>query len=91
MSMSTHLIGIIPPNDMWKNMKAIWDSCEVANIKIPSEVLAFFDDTPPDDAGVMIDLETIAKPYHTDSAEGFELDVDKIPKHVKTIRFYNSW
>jgi hypothetical protein len=89
MSISTTVIGFVPPDDKWRTMKAIWDSCKQAGIDAPEAVTDFFDDQEPDAAGVEIELPL--EEWRNDYAEGYELDVSKIPAHVKTIRFFNSW
>jgi hypothetical protein len=89
MSMSTHVIGFAPPDEQWRKMKAIWDSCRAAGIAVPREVEKFFGGEPPDEAGVEIELES--RKWSEDSREGVEIEVEKLPKHVKLIRFYNSW
>ncbi len=91
MSMSTEIIGFIPPDEKWKKMKAIWDSCEVAGVDPPAEVEEFFEDGPPDPNGQEKDIPM--KEWNNDdmNANGFEIEVAKIPKNVKIIRFYNSW
>lgn len=89
MSMSTHIIGFAPPDETWLKMKAIWDACEAAQLDPPEEVGEFFGYTDPDPAGVEVEI-----PYSdwaNRSREGFEVALKDIPKHVKTIRFYNSW
>jgi hypothetical protein len=42
MSMSTHVKRIVPPDEQWKKMKAIYDSCEAAGIEAPDEVSDYF-------------------------------------------------
>jgi hypothetical protein len=93
MSMSTHVVGFKPPDDKWKKMKAIWDSCEEAGIEPPKAVSKFFEDTPPDESGVEIELEEhdCVSEYNDDSCNGFEIDVKKLPPDVTVIRFYNSY
>lgn len=56
MSMSTHVVGIVPPDDDWKKMKQVYDACVAANIDVPDNVWDFFNNEEPDDAGVLIDL-----------------------------------
>lgn len=92
MSMSTFVYGIKPPNAEWKKMKAVWDACCEANIEVPEEVREFFGDESPDPSGVLVDLKEakVARPYH-EEGEGFEVDIDSLPKGVKTIRFVNTW
>lgn len=91
MGMSTQVIGFVPPDEKWHQMKSIFDSCKLAKIEIPREVWKFFGDTDPDPAGVEISIPKREWRDERGCAEGFELDVDSIPKHVKVIRFYNSW
>jgi len=42
MSMSTHVIGFRLPDEKWKQMKAIWDAYDAANLDIPDEVFDYF-------------------------------------------------
>ena len=89
MSMSTHVIGFKPPDEKWKKMKAIWDSCENANIEIPQEVMEYFSYETPDISGVEVEIN--AEEWDDEGRAGYQIHIDKIPKDVKTIRFYNSW
>lgn len=89
MSMSTHIVGFTPPDDIWRQMKVIWDGCVAAEIPVPKEVGDFFNWTTPDPSGIEYDLTL--REWKDDTAQGWELDVESIPGHVKTIRFYNAW
>jgi len=91
MSMSTSIVGYRPPDAKWMEMKAVYDSCKKAKIEIPEKVEKFFGWSPPDDAGVEIDLTKYSKEYQRDSQQGIEIELDKIPADVKIIRFVNSW
>lgn len=91
MGMSTHFVGIRPPDDDWKKHKAVWDACIKARVDIPKATLDFFEGETPDPSGVLVELDAIADEWSTDSAEGFELDIEKLPPGVKRVRFYNSW
>ena len=100
MSMSTFIIGFKPPDDKWKKMKAIWDTCEIGGVDIPQEVMNFFNGMPPDDSGVEVKLENTSCccEYQEDMRDGFEIDIAgfeidiaKLPKDIKKIRFWNSW
>jgi len=91
MGLSTHVMGFRPPDEKWKKMKAIWDACKEADIEAPEDVWKFFNDEPPDEAGVEVDLGKACSDYMEDSRDGFEVDVTKLPKDVKIIRFYNSY
>jgi hypothetical protein len=87
--MSTHVIGFAPPDEQWEKMKAVWDACRLAKVPVPRDVEKFFNYETPDHQGVKIELPT--REWRDHGAQGFEIDVDSIPKHVKTIRFFNSW
>jgi len=90
--MSTSVIGIRPPDDKWKEMKLVWDACEKAKIDPPQSVIEFFNWETPDDAGVVVDdLGEAEKEWHNDHASGYEIDLEKLPKGIKVLRFFNSW
>ena len=93
MSMNTCIVGFIPPDAKWKKMKVVWDSCSKAGITPPKEVDDFFNGVPPDDAGVEIELEEhpSCQEYRDEMREGFQVEVSKLPKNVRFIRFYNSY
>ena len=91
MSMSTYVKGIRPPDETWLKMKAIWDACEAAKIGIPAEVLAYFNHETPDPVGVVVDIKIALREFKTQSAEHVEIDVAKLPAHVRFVRFTNSW
>ena len=89
MGMSTHIVGFVPPDEDWKKMKLVWDSCKSAGIEVPEAVQKFFNWEVPDERGVEVKLPVIE--WSQDTMQGYELELDKIPANVKTIRFYNSW
>ena len=91
MGMSTHIVGFRPPDEKWKAMKKIYDACVAAKEGMPSEVDSFFNDIPPDPAGVQIGLEDYpgtkvkigaVKLWKDESGEVFEVDITKLPKDV---------
>jgi hypothetical protein len=93
MGMSTHVVGIRPPDAKWTQMKAVWDACKLAGVEPPDEVLEFFDHAPPDPAGIRVELEgkPCIRAFNDDMRQGFEVDISKLPKNVTVVRFYNSW
>ena len=92
MSMHSHVIGIRPPDEKWKKMKAAWDACEAADLQIPDAVGDFFKWERPNDAGVVVELDQeCCRPYKADMQEGFTVDVSKLPKDVRLVRFINSY
>lgn len=90
MSMSTYVVGIKPPDDKWKKMKAVYDACKNAGIETPDEVDEFFNYEIPDQAGVVVEIDELRE-WEEDTSDGYEIDIEKLPKDVKVLRFYNSW
>lgn len=91
MSMSTHVVGFRPPDDQWRRMKAVYDSCKTAKVRPPEDVVKFFNYEGPDEAGVEVDLKDCTKKYTAEMRSGIEVDLTKIPKDLKIIRFVNSY
>ena len=93
MGMSTHVEGIVLPGEKWKMMKAVWDSCKIAKITPPMEVVEFFTHCAPDQRGVLLDLQKdgCATVYNVEGRQGYEVDLDKIHADVSIIRFYNAY
>jgi len=92
MGMSTYVVGFKPPDDKWNKMKEIWETCEGADVSIPDEVFDFFEYEEPGDKPVMeVKLGDACKEWGNESSKGYEVDVSKLPKDVKFIRFVNSW
>jgi hypothetical protein len=99
MGMSTFVVGIKPPDDHWRRMKAAWDACQAAGIEPPDTVYEFFNGEPPDEKGVVVGLDEFTgdrrhesvTEWSSDTGEGYEVDVTKLPKDVTVVRFWNSW
>lgn len=97
MGMNSYVLGFKPPDEKWKKMKAVWDTCKKAKVDPPKEVSDFFDDCAPDERGVVIDQTVLeeqgsVKEWNDqDMCSGFEVDVTKLPKDVTVIRFVNSF
>lgn len=96
MSMSTHVVGFVPPDDEWKAKKAAWDACKAAGVEPPTEIAKFFNWEKPDDHGREVtqsDLEKLGavKSWRTEMSEGYEIEIAKLPPNVKVIRVFNSW
>ena len=95
MGMNTHVVGFKPADEKWKKMKTAWDACERAGVEIPDEVLSFFNHVKPDERGVEVEIEKLdcVKAYRREGggANGFEVDVKKLPPDVTIVRFYNSY
>jgi hypothetical protein len=90
-SMSTRVIGFGPGTERWQKMRAVWVACVDAHIEPPEEVARFFDDDPPDPAGIEVPIPS--RPWENEGAlsTGYEVDVADIPEGVETLRFYVSF
>ena len=97
MGMSTHVVGFHPPDDAWRRMKSVWDSCRAAGVEVPEEVKRFFAWNEPDEAGVCVNLcgsAPAVEPWSKNDSEGFEVDLERLREmfpSLTKIRFYNSW
>jgi hypothetical protein len=96
MGMTTHVVAYKEPDEKHRKMKAVWDACTAAKIKVPEEVAKFFGWETPSDLGQKIDekqlLEAgVAQEIREESTDGFEIVVEKIPPGTKLIRVYNSY
>lgn len=96
MGMSIHVTAFKPPDETWRKMKAVWDSCETAGVDPPNEVTKYFNYEYPDERGVEINENSLrelgaAAKYNETDRSGFEVDLSKLPPDVKVIRFYCSW
>lgn len=92
MGISTHVVGFRRADKKWNNMKKIWDACEAAGVETPRDVLKFFDgEDPGDRPGMEIEIGKAITPFKNDREDGFEIEIDELPKDVKVLRFYNSW
>jgi hypothetical protein len=93
MSSSMRVIGFVPPDAQWQKMADVWFACTAADIAVPAEVDAFFEEGPPDPHGMEIDLTHKAREWEPPPgwpAHGMEIDVAKIPQKAKVVRFYVS-
>ncbi len=97
MSMTTYVKGFRPPDEKFKKFAAIWKQCEDAGVNPPKEVSEFFELVDPDTKGVEVRLTGFGKDACVsewtdgDMRQGIEVDVTKLPKDVKILRFVNSF
>lgn len=92
MGVSTHVIGYMEADAHFRKMKCIWDECVELRITIPNEVLEFFhNEYPGDEPCRKVDISGALEEWSDDYRSGFDVDITMLPKHVKIIRFYNSY
>lgn len=92
MGMSLWVEAVKPADDKWKEMKVIYDACVKAGVKVPDEVMNFFDGEIPEGAGVVIELSKheCLSDYDGNYKWGYEVDISKLPKDIKLLRFCHS-
>jgi len=96
-SVSIHVVGFKPPDEKWRKMKAVWDACTQVGVNVPPEVVKFFDGGNPDPTGVEVSESNLVKCGalrewdDKNSANGYEVDLKKVPADVTVIRFYRAW
>ena len=93
MSMETYVLGFKPADDKFKKMKEVYLKCGELGIDPPREVEDYFDGSGVVDGGVRVEIEEheCCSEYSDGCRNGFEIDVTKLPKDVKIVRFYNSY
>lgn len=91
MGMSTYVVGFRPADETWRKMKAIWDLCREAKVPPPAEVKAFFRGGSPENPGMEVDIKAAVSEHHEDATDIYEVALDRLPKDVRYVRFYNSW
>lgn len=97
MSMSTHITAFRDMDGEFARMLEIKTFCDTHKVSYPSEVNAYFKgdaDSSEDelrDEFLEIDLGDACSEWTSRSAQGYEVDVTKLPPEVKIIRFFNSW
>jgi hypothetical protein len=93
MGMSTHIQGFNVPDEQWKEMKAVWDTCRQAGIEPPEDVSKYFEWDTPDERGVEVkpkDAECCSE-FRDDYRDGYEIDVRELAADLTHIRPHNSY
>lgn len=93
MSMSTSIVAFRPADDEWQRMKAVWDACQNAGIPMPEKIKEFFGHEEPNEEGVVVDIQATgaAVEWNSGNSSGFEVDLKKIEKGVRFVRFYYTF
>ncbi len=89
MGMSIHVVGIKPPDEDYQKKVNAYRALEAAGIDIPRELEEFFNWTPPDPAGVVVQVPT--KDWQDEDQGGYEVTLADLDPTVKVLRFYCSW
>lgn len=93
MGMSSYVYGIKKADKKFKEMLEVYNTCKKAGVTIPKEVIEYFNDETPDEKGVIVDLSEheCFTEGGDDGRDFFNVDIDKLPKDIKIIRFVNSY
>ena len=94
MSSSMHIEGVKPPGTKWLHMKKIWDACNEGGVDAPKEVMEFFDYSPPDEIGVVVDEKGLGDAVSRSDKEmtdGYVIDLSKLNKDIKYLRVYMAY
>lgn len=97
MGMSTQVVAFRDMDGEFAKMLEVKRFCEAHHVSYPAEVDAFFKGKADYSEDVLreefleIPLGDALSKWEDDDADGYEVDVSKIPVGVKTIRFSNSW
>jgi hypothetical protein len=99
MSVSTNFIALKDKDKIFQNHKKVLIACKRAKVSLPKETAEYCgsDDweLAEENISEKLEVELIeGKHYNeilTESENGFEVLIKKLPKEVTKIRFTNSW
>jgi hypothetical protein len=88
----TFVVGFRPPDETYSRMKVSYDChCELDRDP-PHQVRDYFGLMGwPDEAGAEAPRGDGLREWEGCMSAGYEIDLDKLPKDVKIIRFINQW
>jgi hypothetical protein len=93
MGMSTYVNYYRPPDEKFEKMKAAYNACKNAGLDTPDEVSDFFQGQNPNLLNG-VEIQAPSNSYvegSDDSRQYIEVDLTKLPKDVRFVRFVNSW
>lgn len=93
MSMSTSVKLLRDKDDPGYQRKLrVLMACKEEGIDPPKEVDDYFGgDGIDNEPEYPLEIDFEPREWNNKYSEGFEIDINKLPEGVKTIRFYNSW
>lgn len=91
MGVSTYIEGVIPADEEWRKHLDAWDACKAAGVTPPDELYDYFglesEYQEPSRDGRVVEVPHGRFSDPSRDRDGFEVSVDRIPEHVKIIRF----
>lgn len=93
---SLRVTGFQPADEKWEKMAKAYRACLDAGVGVPREVTNFFNSSDPDGPGREISHAELEKlgavwQYTAEMVDGFKVDIDRLPKNVKFLRFTASY
>lgn len=99
MSSSIHAFGLRDGTSLEHRRKTgVLLACQEAGVSLPAELADYFrvagrglEHVHPDDA-LLVELDSsVVTPYDGKWQKGLDVNLDRLPQGIKTIRFYNAW
>lgn len=98
MGMSTHIKAFIPDTDPeYQRHRKVLLACDEAEVSLPKETAEYFGvidfdkNTLDDKLEFDIKNSDCLSKWKDHDADGYEIDLTKLPQGVTKIRFYNEW
>lgn len=94
MSTFSYVQGVVPKDEKYLKMEKIYDDCTSLGIKAPDEVLSYLDALGEScESGLLTELpEGVVKQCgDMEGCDVWEIDIEKVPKDIKKIRFITSY
>lgn len=87
MGISVHITGLKEPTEEYTKKLEAWRACEAAGVKIPDDLLEYFNHENPNEEGISVDLAYDGDVMY---GKGATLNVEDIPEGVTKIRVWCS-
>ncbi len=96
MSMSTKITGVRDLDKEFKKMMKVKLACEEAEIDYPENIYKYFINPDESEESLREKMEFVSIKEaicvkNKDMIDGWQVDLSKLPKDVKAIRFENSY
>lgn len=88
MTYTIEVYGFRPRDEEYDRFEKVYDACMEAGVSIPTEVTEFFYGGPPGEYGYEFNLQGKGAKKLIGKPIGFEVNLDEIPKGIKSIEFY---
>lgn len=96
MGISTHVVGMRDLGGQFARMIAAKEACEEAGVSYPKELVEYFE-TPGETPMYLqqkmqeVNIDVAVSEDSDDGTNSWVVDLSKLPKEVKSIKFSNSY